>query len=192
MARSRGCFFVCARVKAVSADFRPARQPSWVLWMVAAACVAGALALMFSAWQNKRELGRLQNELSSKEGERQAQTMPAQVQPIAPKPYDRSAREMLAERMAPWPDALNALEAAAQIGITPRTVEFNAAEATVRVELVVADPTRLLKYIESLNAGVDKSSNELRWSLQQTQLEPSTNSTTAVIVGSRSGRAMGK
>jgi hypothetical protein len=172
-------------MKAVAADFKPASQPGWLLWMVTAVCVVAALASTYTVWQHKQKLSQLQSEFKAKQAQRDAQAAPVPQLAIEPKPYERSAREMLAERSAPWPDALAALEAAAQIGVTPKSVEFNATDGAVRVELVVVDPTRLLKYIDSLNAGVDKGSGELRWRLQQTQLEPSTNTTTAVIVGSR-------
>jgi hypothetical protein len=172
-------------MKAVSADFKPSSRPGWPLWVLAFLVASAASASTVLWWRQNQELTQLQTLLQTKKAQRQVQVTPPPALAIAPKPYDRSAREMLAERQAPWPDALAVLESAAQVGVTPRAVDFNAAEGAVRVELVVNDPTRLLKYIEALNAGVDKDPKELRWSLLQTQLEPASGITVAVIIGKR-------
>jgi hypothetical protein len=177
-------------MKPVAADFKPAAVPSWPLWSLAAACVVAACASGLWARHHRHELQALQTELQRSMAQQAAQALPAPPDPVGPKPYDRSLREMLTERASPWPDALASLEALAWQGVTPRALELNAADGAIRVELTVTEPARLLKFLDALNAGADKNANDLVWNLQQTQSEGASNMSVATLVGRKTPRAI--
>jgi hypothetical protein len=179
-------------MKPVLADFKPVAAPSRVLAWLAVSCVLVACASGLAAWRQQRELKTLRAELAQSQAQQARQALPLPSSPIQAKPYERSLREMLTERALPWPDALASLEALAQQGVTPRAIETSAADGTVRVELTVTEPAKLLKYLDALNSGADKNANDLVWSLQQTQTDGATNTSVAILVGKRTTQAVAK
>jgi hypothetical protein len=102
---------------------------------------------------------------------------PAPVEQSA-KPYDQSARRMLAERAVPWSQALTTLEATSVLGVTPVSVDFGNGENAIRVEVAFADYGSLLDYLNALNAGEP----ELQWKLMQSQ-SSTANASTAILLG---------
>ena len=171
-------------MKPVGADFRPRSQPSPVHWGVAGlVAIAAGLALGWASLQHSR-LDALRQELARAAVAHEAASQPPPAPPAA-LPYDSSARELVRERSLPWPEALTALEAISMPGVTPRSLEANAGDGTVRVELAAEGHARVLEYVEALNAGASGGADALRWTLQQSQADTVANTISAVIVGRR-------
>jgi hypothetical protein len=179
-------------MKPVLADFKPVAAPSRVLGWLAVSSVLVACASGLAAWRQQREVQTLRAGLVQSQAQLARQVLPLPPSPIQSKPYERSLREMLNERALPWPDALASLEALALPSVTPRAIETSAADGTVRVELTVTEPAKLMKYLDALNMGADKNANDLVWGLQQTQTDGATNTSVAILVGKRTTRAVAK
>lgn len=155
-------------MKRVRADFAPRRRPSRALWLALAVLAAGAFtAVAFVAYRFE-ELAQQRAALESAAAERRVAATVVPTKPPAPPPYERSAREMLAEHRMAWPQVLTALEATALVGVTPMSVEMAASDGVARVEVSFTDHARLLEYLEALNAG----QGDLRWVLVQAQTQP--------------------
>jgi hypothetical protein len=165
-------------VKPVIADFSQHSAPSRTLWGLLGVAAALSVAAAAWTWHEWREL-ETQRALLRDTVARQAATPAAAPIGRAPPPYQASAREMLMERAAPWPQALTMIEATAIVGVTPAAVEFAASDKTIRLEVTFADYSKLLEYVDALNAGEP----ELRWSLQQSQAQAG-GASSAVITAS--------
>lgn len=168
-------------MKPVSVNFRPQSKPSrLVYWLAVAVCGLGALAL-FSAWTQQLALRNAQAVLEGAQQTQLAAARQALAAP-APKPYAQSALAMLAERELKWPDALRALEASAKYGVTLKSFEANAADGTIRAELVLSSQARIADYLGALSAGAEPGTGPLQWSVQQTSAEPGGGAVKAVFV----------
>lgn len=153
-------------MKRVRADFVPRRGPGRVLWVALGALAAVALSAVVLVAYRFGEFGQQRAGLERAMAERRA--VPAAVpKPPAPPPYERSAREMLAEHRLAWPQVLTVLEATTLVGVTPVSVEMAASDGVARVEVSFTDHARLLEYLEALNAG----QGDLRWMLVQAQTQ---------------------
>lgn len=178
-------------MKPVGADFRPRALPGPVHWGLAGLLAMAAGLSLGWAWLQHTRLDALRQALAVAAAAQAAQAAheahEAARQPPAPAtlPYDSSARELLRERSVPWPEALTALETISMSGVTPRSLEVNASDGTVRVELAAEGHARVLEYVEALNAGASGHAEALRWALQQSQADAAPNTISAVIVGSR-------
>lgn len=160
----------------IRADFKKTSRPSPLLWSVCAVVVALALAGAAWTWHEWREVD-LQNE-RLREAIARKDAPPPMPSVALTKPYEASARELLAERAIPWPQALTTLEATAVVGVTPVSVEFGPGEKSIRLEVTFTDYGSLLEYLNALNAGEP----DLRWKLAQSQSQGAATST-AVLFG---------
>ena len=177
-------------MKTVNADFNLKVLPSRLLWLLVLAFVLIGLAAIAAAWQERAKLHEAQ---ASLQRSRVAQRIEELDVPVRlPKPYERSARELLRERQLHWPEALKALEATALEGATLRSFEANADDGTVRVEIVAIHHAKVLQYLEALNAGIGTDPTDIRWTLLQTQIEASSNSVVAVLAAKRAGSVAGE
>lgn len=171
-------------MKSVSVELLAARRPTPALWVVAGIALLVAASMAFWAWRQQQATSAaraaLQLALAT-----QAADQPPPVLVLRKNGYERSAREMLLERSLPWPEALTALEATAMVGATPRAVDANASDGTVRVEVIAASHSRLLAYVDALNAGGGVDGDTVHWALQQTQSDPANNGVVSIIVGRR-------
>lgn len=171
-------------MKPVAAEFKPVSQPGRLAWGFVCCCALVALASVAHAWDRHQQLlaeqARRSEMLVGHEVAQRGSEVPPQ-----PKPYERSAREMLKERSLPWPEALVAMENVAMPGVSPRTFEANASDGAVRIEVLASDLSKVLAYLDALNAGTGHRPDDLRWSLQEARVDPTANAVVAVIVGRR-------
>lgn len=164
-------------MKRICADFKRQPRPSKVLWGVCALLVAIALASAAWAWDAWKKAQDAQASLRGAVAQKDAAPSPVPVVTV-PRPYEQSARRILAERSIPWSQGLTTLEATAVVGVTPMSVDFGNSETAIRLEVSFVDYGALLEYVNALNAGEP----ELRWKLAQSQASTA-NSSTAVLVG---------
>ena len=108
--------------------------------------------------------------------------------PQLPRRYERSARDLLQQRLLHWPEALIALEATAIEGATLRSFEANADDGTVRVEVVATHHAKVLEYLDALNAGGGTDSTVIRWTLLRTPVELGGNAVVAKLAAQRAGK----
>lgn len=153
-------------MKPIGADFSQRSVPPRALWWLLGVMAAVSVAAAVWAWREWRDFDA-QRALLREAGARQAAIPASAPTGRAPPAYQASAREMLSERAAPWPQALTMIEATAIVGVTPAAVEFAASDKTIRLEVTFADYNKLLEYVDALNAGEP----ELRWSLAQSQAQ---------------------
>ena len=159
-------------MKRVEAQFRPHWRPGRVvLAALATSAVCAALAVGAAAWEHRR-VAVLRTQIAQLiEDEHDGVRPPAPL--IAPA-YDASARQFLRERAAGWAPMLRTLESGAMIGVTPSSVEFNAADGWARVELNYSGSTALIEYLGRIDEGVSPAQGIARWSLVETRVLPST------------------
>jgi hypothetical protein len=106
-----------------------------------------------------------------------------QLPPVAAaKPYDASAREMLAQHATPWPQLLDALEAAQLTGVRVVNVDYTAAEAQARVEIAFTQQPLVLEYAAMLNAGIPSEGMAWRWSVARIEQSRSDSTGRATLV----------
>jgi hypothetical protein len=156
-------------MKRIGAQFRtPWRPgPGQLATLTVVAALAG-IAIGGIVWEQRRVVA-----LRTKV-EQLAEAVAAGTLPSAPRPtppYDASARQFLRERSAGWAPMLRTLESGAMIGVTPSSVEFNAADGVARVTLNYADSTALLDYLGRINEGVSPGEGLARWTLVETRLQ---------------------
>ena len=173
-------------MKPVNADFKAEVLPTRLLWLLVLACVLAGLVATVAAWRERMRLHEAQASLQRASAAQRLDERAA-VPVLLPKPYERSARELLQERQLHWPEAMRALEATAMEGATLRSFEANASDGTVRIEVVAAHHARLLEYLHALNVGIGDDSTGIRWTLLQTQVEANGNSVVAVLAAQRAG-----
>jgi hypothetical protein len=158
-------------VRRVHIEFRPAAVPGRRLWMLAAAAVLVALAALANAWHDHQAARQAHGRLAAA----QAGASPAiALSPRAAevRPYDASAREMLAERSRPWPEVLLALENTRFVGIRLKAVELSSGEYAVGVLVAANDNSALLAWVDALKAGQQSDASSVIWSVDQVQTEP--------------------
>jgi hypothetical protein len=71
----------------------------------------------------------------------------------------------------PWREKLAAVEGAADVGVRVTSLRFSALDGTLRLEVAYGDKTKLLDYVERLNAGLQTAAwkiENVRWSAQGT------------------------
>lgn len=169
-------------MRAIAVEFAPRgvalRRLSWaaaaLLWLL-----AGVLG--WQAFQTHRALRHAENERDALRARlaalqaSQAQTVPIKREPL----YLRDAQQIA--QMAQFDSAgvLRAIEAVRVPGIRVTALEISAADATARLELEVAVPDALLRYVSELNAGEPLQ----RWSIVRSQSVGSGAQATASLLG---------
>jgi hypothetical protein len=157
-------------MKRIGAQFRTPWRPrrgQLAALAVVAALTAGAVGC--GVWMHVRAVTLRAQVAQLAEADR------AGALTAAPRPtpaYDASARQFLRERSAGWAPMLRTLESGAMIGVTPSSVEFNAADGVARVTLNYVDSTALLDYLGRINEGVAPGEGLTRWTLVETRLQP--------------------
>ena len=158
----------------VRAEFVQPVLPSKRAWLLVGFLWLVAVGALGWAWYENLRANDAQRRLESA---RQLAVNAERARPFAapppPAPYDASAREMLRERSTPWPMVLRSLEVTAMVGITVRSIDMNASEAIVRVEVDFNNHKTLLEYLDSLNAGLPGGGPAWHWVLVHAQLETS-------------------
>ena len=168
----------------VLAEFKPNKPPSAWHWTLAVV----SLVLASVAWLDVYQLlqTRVAAEASfARERAAQSSQVPAVAASPAARPYERSAREMLAERQHPWPLVLRALEVTALPGVVVKSFDVQKEGAGVGVEVAVESHAQLLEYLAALSAGEDQGADGLVWVIQQTQLDPATGTHLAMLKARR-------
>lgn len=156
-------------MKRVAAQFRPPWRPGGGL--LAALALFAALTMVAVGgvvWELRRVVA-LRAQVAELVETDQAGAMPSA--PHSTPVYDASARQFLSERSASWAPMLRTLESGAMIGVTPSSVEFNAADGVARVTLNYADSTALLDYLGRINEGVSPGQGLARWTLVETRMQ---------------------
>ena len=159
-------------MKRVVAQFRAPWRPS--RGVLAALAVVTALTLVAVAgvvWE-QRQVVELRTQETQLVEAGQAGELPSAPRPTPP--YDASARQFLSERSAGWASMLRTLESGAIIGVTPSSVEYNAADGVSRVTLNYSDSSALLDYLRRINEGVSPGQGLVRWTLTETRMQPGT------------------
>jgi Cu/Ag efflux protein CusF len=152
-------------VKPAELDFKPNHPPKpWVWWALGVALLAAAASVFFAV-QTQQRVAQAGSDLAAQKT--QAQSAAKQADAPAPEPppkaYDRSARELLAQKAHPWPAALRALENTAATGAQVKSIEVQAGNVGVNVEVVVADLSKLVDLLAALNAGETGAPETLQW-----------------------------
>lgn len=168
-------------MKRIEAQFKPLSRPGRVV-LATLSVLAGctALAIAGAVWEHHRVLMLRAQIAQLVEDER------AGVRPSAPRAialYEASAQQFLRERSAGWAPMLRTLESGSMIGVTPSSVEFNAADGTARVELSYSDSAALFDYLGRINEGVSPAAGLARWTLVQTRVQPSGSAGTNGMAG---------
>jgi hypothetical protein len=168
-------------MKRVEAQFRPHWRPGRIaLAALATFAVCAALAVGAAAWEHQR-VSVLRTQIAQLiEDEHNGVRPPAPL--IAPA-YDASARQFLRERGAGWASMLRTLESGSMIGVTPSSVEFNAADGSARVELNYSDSTALFDYLGRINEGVSPRHGLARWTLVETRVQPDAGASNGPLPG---------
>jgi hypothetical protein len=159
-------------MKRVEAQFRPPWRPGRViLAALTAVALCAALAVGAAVWEYQR-VAMLHAQIAQLVDDEHNG-----IRPPGPRialAYDASARQFLRERAAGWAPMLRTLESGSMIGVTPSSVEFNAADGSARVELNYSNSTDLFDYLGRINEGVSPAQGIERWSLVETRVQPST------------------
>lgn len=173
-------------MRPVTADLRPIRKVPPALWGFAGVLTVVACAMTWMAYTAELEAVALETEL---EARRRQEASPKPSAPLAyePVPYERSAREMLAEYRRPWPEALTALEATEVVGIALNALETPSGEALIRIEVTAVDHAALLEYLAALNTGRLGASGEIAWRLVGARKADIASGLVATIVGEQLG-----
>jgi hypothetical protein len=151
-------------VKPLHIELLPPRHPSrWVWAALLLLAVTTAAVWVWQALQRK-ELRLLPAKTAGLEQAALDRRQAAAVTPPAQRPaYDASARALLAQRAAPWPAILAAMESITIEGATPVLLDVSTAEHTVRIELNATSYAAVLAYLNALNQG----DPALQWRLVQ-------------------------
>lgn len=166
-------------MRLIRADFKPEHRPSARMWSASVLLMTIAVAAMAWTWYEGNAAALAERRLQEAIAQRNSASPPLPIEQ-PPKPYDQSARRMLAERAVPWSQALTTLEATSVIGVTPVSADFGTGENAIRAEVAFVDYGSLLDYLKALNAGEP----ELQWKLVQSQSQSSlVSSSMAVLVG---------
>lgn len=167
-------------MKLVQVNFWSRPLPSRRLWLMnllvgCLAAVAWALA-----WSQHTAWHSAQAALQGADQARQVAERGAAEDP-ALRPYEQSARAMLSERNLAWPSALRALESSAIDGAVLKSFEANAADGTIRAEVVLSSHGQVSPYLAALSAGSEHGEGPLTWAVTQAHLEPNGGAVTAVF-----------
>jgi hypothetical protein len=152
-------------------------------WWCIAAVVGLSLGLLWWSF----DLQRQRRQIEAERAAAQALAAAASAAVIAPrstvKPYEASAREMLAQATTPWPVALSALESVQLPGVRVLRFDYIASEARVSVALHLTEQRQAVDYVNELNTGVPAEGAAWRWTLSGVELDRSTGSVRADVVG---------
>ena len=168
-------------MKRIAAEFKPRWRPGRLLLaMVCGLAICTAVAVGGAVWEHHRMIV-LRAQVAQFVEDEHAGIRPAIAPPIPP--YAVSAQQFLRERAAGWAPMLRTLENASMVGVTPTSVEFNAADGSARVELNYSDSMALIDYLGRINEGVSPAQGVARWSLVETRVQPSTGPSNGSIPG---------
>jgi hypothetical protein len=171
-------------MRTVAAEFARVRGPGAGWWWLCAALLAACVALTAMTLQLQGRARLASQQASEAEAQarmtREASELPAS--PAAAPPYEASAREMLTVHSVPWPTLLAALEATAVPGVRVMTLDYDAAQATARVEFAFDRPANMLKLVDELNAGTSEPGLAWRWQLQEMDQRNAAEAGRAVLV----------
>jgi len=138
-----------------------------LMLMVSVFCAAGASWHAWADWEKlktaRREVQELQAKLSARE--QQAREQAALL--ARPKPYAKDVAEIVRVASFPTGQVLSALENTQIEGVRVTSIDLNPETATAKVELEFFDQVQLMKYLEEINAGEEKS----RWVLLQAKMQ---------------------
>jgi len=168
-------------MRLITADLRPVRKVSPALAWLAGGMTVVACVTTWMAHDAEVEVANLQARIA----EQARQEVQARARGSAahePEPYERSAREMLAEYRRPWPEALTALETTEVAGVTLNALETPSGDALMRLEVDAPDHAVLLDYLAALNAGRSGTSRELVWRLVSTRKTDKAGQVAATIL----------
>jgi hypothetical protein len=138
--------------------------------MLCGVAICTVVAVAGAIWEHHRVVA-LRAQIAQLVEDERAGVRPAVVRPIPP--YEASARQFLRERAAGWASMLRTLENASMVGVTPTSLEFDAGDGSVRVELKYSDSAALVDYLGRINEGVSPAPGIARWSLIETRQQPS-------------------
>ena len=160
-------------MRKLAVDFRtPSEPPRWA-WLLLGLLGVVAVGVSLIAARGFYEVRTLRAQRDALVYQlSQSARLPPEPAPI--KPYEASAREMLALATSEWPKMLAALESVAMVGVTPVEIEVAPVDRVVRVQVEFTDYAGLFEYIAALNAGHDRQP----WSLVQSQ-SPTSLATTS-------------
>ncbi|NKI97720.1 hypothetical protein [Rhizobacter sp. SG703] len=156
-------------MKRIEVDFVRRRPPGPAHWGLAVLLLVVALALV--AWGGVLRVDaadlRSQIRASNERADARVQQASRRAEPPAQPPpaYAADANAALRLQRMPLDAALASLEAVGTVGVLPVSVDINAADAMVRVQVEFSTYEALLKYLEDLNAGEPSE----RWSLATAQ-----------------------
>lgn len=148
-------------MRPLNIDFVPRRRPAPWMWRAVASLGALAVGLLGMAVYEKAQTDRIEAEIERCRAEPVAPILAASS--VAMPAYDRSARQMMAERLAAWPAALRALEVTQAPGVQVVGVDISATEQRIRVDVLYEDLGNLLGYVADLNQGESTQ----RWKLDR-------------------------
>lgn len=155
-------------MKRVDANFATPSRPARWHWVLVIMFAVGSAGLLAKAVLTHDEL------VAAQLRQRQLQAQIDDIKPastVAPvQPYDSSAREMLHERDAPWPELLTALETVSLAGIAVTGVDISTSAGRMSVQLTAADYQTALEYLAALN-GDHLEAGALGFTLQQARAE---------------------
>jgi hypothetical protein len=156
-------------MRPVHADFRPVSRPGRVAWacvLLAGVLAAAALAHAVRAYTSAQALLRAQAEQASAHAA--ALQLPAASAPYTPPRYEASARQALAQRELPWPQALRELESVDTPGVVLRTFQADAETRVLRAEIVATSHAVLLEHVRQLEAASSAEPGSWVWRLEST------------------------
>ena len=154
-------------MKPLKVDFAPRHRVAAGWWLaLSAALLALAISQSLQAWeamQATRATRAQIAELSARlERQRQAQEAAIARARIVP-PYAQDAAAFAKMAAFPLNRVLRSLETVQIAGVRITSIDIDAAEGTVRVEIEQSSGEALMRYLSDLNAGEEKS----RWQLVQ-------------------------
>jgi hypothetical protein len=152
-------------MKAVSADFSSPPQPPRWAWALLVLALAAAGALAVSAWQARQALGQAQMAQQQRVEAALADAKAGEPVPQAAPAYEASALQFLAERSAPWPQALRVLENVQVPGVQVQALDHGSADQLVRVEVTAPGHAAAVEFLMALNAGVEGRCGDVQWVL---------------------------
>lgn len=85
------------------------------------------------------------------------------------KPYEASAREMLALHGVRWPIVFAALETAPRDGIVIHMIDFDAGNRVADAQVVAEDHRKIIEYVDVLNAGLPAGERAWWWTALSVQ-----------------------
>ncbi|KQU65052.1 MULTISPECIES: hypothetical protein [unclassified Rhizobacter] len=180
-------------MKRIEVDFVRRQPPGPAWWGLAVLLLVAAFALVAWGWVLRADAADLRSQIRQSDERANALALQASRRseaPVQPPPaYAADANAALRLQRMPLDAALASLEAVGTVGVLPVSVDVNAADAMVRVQVEFSTYEALLKYLEDLNAGEPSE----RWSLataQGTGLGATGRPTALIVSRWRGGQAV--